>query len=67
MKKREQIKNYLLQGKKLNGLKAFELFNTISLPQHIHALKNNHGIAIESEMMINSKTGTKYAQYYIER
>lgn len=62
---REKIKNYLETGKSLNSAKAYELFNTFSLQQHIHALKSQ-GIKIESEIITNNKTGNKFAEYFID-
>lgn len=63
---REKIKSYLESGETLNSLKAFQLFNTLSLQQHIHALRK-HDIIIKTEMKKNGKTGVLYAEYFLEK
>jgi len=64
MTTRNKIKDYLLNGKKLNSLTAFEKFNTLSLQQHIHALRQQ-GIDIKTEEKTNKKTHKRFAEYFI--
>lgn len=63
-KTREKIKNHLLSGKKLTGLKAFEKWQTLSLPQHINALRSQ-GVDIVTDEKVNKKTGVRYAEYKV--
>ena len=66
MTTRNAIKNYMLAGKKINGISAFQKFNTLSLPQHIHALRSQ-GMDIETEEKKNNKTGVRFAEYFIKK
>ena len=61
---RQKIKSYLESGKTLDNIKAWELFKTMSLQQHIHALRCS-GMEIYTHDCINKKTKTRYAEYCI--
>jgi len=61
---RNKILFYLMSGKKLDSQKAYKLFNTLSLQQHIHALRE-HGTQIITEEKRNKNTGVRYAEYWI--
>ncbi len=62
--KREQILKYLQSGKRLDNIKAYNLYNTFSLAQHIKALRLQ-GANIATEMKIDNNTHTAYAEYYM--
>jgi hypothetical protein len=59
---RSKILKYLQDGNTLDSLKAFKLFGTLSLQQHINVLRNR-GNAIFTTMETNKKTGVRFAQY----
>jgi len=59
---RQKILEHLKKGYPLSGLEAFKKFRTLSLPQHIHALRRA-GMEILSVDMVNRKTGVKYVEY----
>ena len=61
---RDKIKNYLESGKTLTSLKAFELFHTLSLQQHIYALRNQ-GLEIYTLHEKNKNTGVRFAVYSV--
>lgn len=61
---RERILAHLLTGAPLTGLEAFQNYHTLSLPQHVNALRNR-GYKIKTKMYDNKRTGKRYAIYYI--
>ena len=61
---RNKIKTYLESGKTLDNIKACELFKTMSLQQHIHAIRNQ-GVEIHTLIEKNKKTNKSYAVYSI--
>ena len=61
---RNKIKTYLESGKTLDNIKAWELFKTMSLQQHIHAIRNQ-GVEIHTLIEKNKKTNKSYAVYSI--
>lgn len=64
MTTREKIRKHLESGKTIDNIKAWELFKTMSLQQHIHALRCS-GITIHTEKKHNCITGKDYAVYSI--
>jgi len=62
--KRSQILKYLKTGKALSGIVAFQKFNTMSLPQHIFALREQ-GIDIKSELI--KSENLSYSLYWIDK
>ena len=61
---RQKILNHLNSGRTLDNIKAWELYKTMSLQQHIHALRNQ-GIEIHTLEKVNKKTGVRFAEYSI--
>ena len=64
MTDREKILEYLQSGKCLTCLNAFRHFQTLSLPQHIKALRLQ-GHDIKTEMIIVGKNKKRVAMYSI--
>ncbi len=59
---RDRILDYLKSGKPLTGLEAYSIFKTLSLPQHIEALRKR-GHEIITNKKYNSATGKYFAEY----
>ena len=62
---RNLILEHLRQGKAITGLVAFELFRTLSLPQHIAALRG-YGNDIDTEIC-KTPSGKMYARYTLKK
>ena len=62
---RNLILEHLESGSALTGLLAFEKFRTLSLPQHIAALRR-YGNDIETEIC-TSPSGKTYARYTMKK
>jgi hypothetical protein len=62
---REKILKHLRTGKRLTALEAFKTFTTLSLAQHIGALRKR-GWIIQTEIK-QSDSGKRYAEYYINK
>jgi hypothetical protein len=61
---REKIADHLKKGYPISGLEAFKKFKTLSLPQHIHALRRS-GMEIVSVDRVNRNTGIKFVEYVL--
>lgn len=62
---RNLILEHLQSGKAITGLAAFELFRTLSLPQHIAALRG-YGNDIDTEIC-KAPSGKTYARYTLKK
>ena len=64
--KHNQVRQYLLNGNELSGLKALNLFQLYRLSSVVNRLRNE-GLDIKTRMLEDKDTGASYAMYYIEQ
>lgn len=64
MGKKEQIRDYLLQGNIITGIIALELFGAYRLSSYINRLRNE-GLPIKTVMVESSEGKTIFAKYFI--
>ena len=65
LSQKQQIKNWLLQGKSLTFLQALGMFQCARLQARISELRDE-GLNIETEMILTDN-GKRIAKYYIKK
>lgn len=64
--KHNLVRQYLINGNELSGLKALNLFQLYRLSSVINRLRNE-GLDIKTRMLQDKDSDASYAMYYIEQ
>ena len=65
MTKKQLVLDWLLSGRTLTKIQAFNMFSTMSLHGIVDVLRGEGYNIPPAEMRINLDTGTSYGEYYL--